>query len=252
MSPIWQACEGPNQIHPLQARVIRIVESQEQAATMVLVDNAEEQYVLEQLLDRSKPPQPIGTEAYHYLIWTPFRYPPLPYGSRFGQRTQRGIFYGSLTETTALAECAYYRYVFLAGLSIPLPSERLNTEHTTFEVQVETAYGLNLDATPFDAHSHTISDPLSYAASQLLGVAMRAAGVAAFSYRSARDFQTGINFGALTHTAIKSLQPEQSKQWLCTTTSNKVSFIEVHANKQPHSFSLENYLIQGRLPIPAC
>ena len=67
--------------------VYRIVETQEYAATMNLVDDLEEQELLEQLLDEVKPPYKKGTQKLHYLISTPFRYPPLKYGSRFGDRT---------------------------------------------------------------------------------------------------------------------------------------------------------------------
>lgn len=100
-------CNGAEYIHPLKVNVIRLVESQEQVATTKLVETLEEQHQLESLLESTKPAQPEGAGHYHYLIWTPFRYPPLPYGSRFGNRAQHGIFYGSLDDKTALAECAY-------------------------------------------------------------------------------------------------------------------------------------------------
>ena len=67
--------------------VFRIVETQEIAATTGLVDDLEEQHLLEQLLDKVKPSYREGTEKLHYLISTPFRYPPLKYGSRFGDIT---------------------------------------------------------------------------------------------------------------------------------------------------------------------
>ena len=42
-----------------------------------------------------------GTED--TLLSTPFRYPPLPYGSRFGRRHEHGIYYGSKRLDTNLA-----------------------------------------------------------------------------------------------------------------------------------------------------
>lgn len=249
---IWQACQGLAQIRPLIATAVRVVESQEQVATTRLVDTADEQHLLEQLLDRSKPTPPAGAEAYHYLLWTPFRYPPLPYGSRFGQRMQPGIFYASLTLPTALVECAYYRFVFLSGMSVPPPGERLTTEHTTFAVQVETNHGVVLEATPFDQYKDVISDPSRYESSQLLGAAMREVGVAAFTYHSARDIRGGVNIGAFRLDAFKSHQPENIRQWICTTTRDNVAFIEVHTNAQPHSFAVESFHVAGGFPIPAC
>ncbi len=62
----------------LQGRCWRLVESQEQIATHALVESLEEQALLEQLLDESKPSYPQGLQKKHYLIATPFRYPPLP------------------------------------------------------------------------------------------------------------------------------------------------------------------------------
>jgi RES domain len=249
---IWQMCQGATQIRPLSATVTRIVESQEQVATTLLVDSAAEQNLLEQLLDHSKPAPPQGAQAYHYLLWTPFRYPPLPYGSRFGQRMQPGIFYASLSARTALAECAYYRLVFMSGMSVPPPGARLTTEHTAFAVQVDTARGVHLDAAPFRQHADAISHPARYDASQLLGVAMRDAGVAAFTYCSARDAQGGVNLGAFQLDALKSRKPEARQQWICTTTLEHVDFIEVHASTLPQSFALASFLASGSLPIPAC
>ena len=130
---------------PLKATAVRIVESQEQIATIVLVSTLDEQHVLEQLLETTKPALPQGAETYGYLISTPFRYPPLPHGSRFGQRLQSGIYYGSLAIGTALAECAYYRFVFWSGMAVPPPGARLTTAHTTFEVHVAAARGVALD-----------------------------------------------------------------------------------------------------------
>lgn len=57
-----------------------MVESQEQVATLQLVDTLEEQALLEELLESSKPPVPADAEPLHYLLKTPFRYPPLRWG----------------------------------------------------------------------------------------------------------------------------------------------------------------------------
>ena len=55
---IWQACAGVEQIIPLCGRLVRLVENQGQVATLQLVDTLEEQALLEQLLESSKPPLP--------------------------------------------------------------------------------------------------------------------------------------------------------------------------------------------------
>jgi hypothetical protein len=252
VSQIWQDCQGWERIAPLHETAVRIVESQEQIATTELVNTLDEQHVLEQLLETTKPALPQGADAYDYLISTPFRYPPLPYGSRFGQRLQSGIYYGSLTIDTALAECAYYRFVFWSGMAVPPPGARLTTAHTTFEVQVAAARGIALDAKPFNQHTAVISDPAQYGASQQLGSTMREAGVEAFTFHSARDAEAGSNIGVFTLSAIQSRKPVNLRQWICTTTGEAVSFIEVHANRQPYSFSLSGFLVNSILPVPAC
>ncbi len=253
MSDIWQACTGPDQVHSLKANVVRVVESQEQVATTKLVDTSEEQHLLETILEQTKLPAPPGAKHYHYLIWTPFRYPPLPFGSRFGRRAEHGIFYGSLDNETALAECAYYRIVFLSGMEEPLPDgEPLTTGHSTFEVKFDTAQGIALEAAPFKDYTAQISDPIKYDISQSLGVAMREAGVEAFSYLSSR-FKDGINAGAFVLNAIKSRRPEHMQQWICTTTMDNVSFIRLHGREdQPFNYPRRQFLVDDLLPVPSC
>lgn len=80
MSEIWRQCKGERHIRPLQGRLVRLVESQEQVATLQLVDTLEEQALLEELLESGKPPVPADAEPLHYLLKTPFRYPPLRWG----------------------------------------------------------------------------------------------------------------------------------------------------------------------------
>jgi hypothetical protein len=72
-----------------------MVESQQQIATSSLVDDLAEQALLEELIERSKPPLRSGTERLHYLLATPFRYPPLRHGSRFGGRFEPSLLYGA-------------------------------------------------------------------------------------------------------------------------------------------------------------
>ena len=73
------------------------MESQEQVATNRLVATLAEQDLLESMLEASKPPLPKGTARLDYLLATPFRYPPLPHGSRFGGRHEPSLFYAGVT-----------------------------------------------------------------------------------------------------------------------------------------------------------
>ena len=116
---IWQACAGVEQIIPLRGRLVRLVENQGQVATLQLVDTLEEQALLEQLLESSKPSLPPGDEPLHYLLRTPFRYPPLRWGSRFGRRHEPSLFYAACRLETAMAETAFYRFVLWYGMVEP-------------------------------------------------------------------------------------------------------------------------------------
>ena len=106
-------------LKPLHAQVYRVAESQLIVATNTLVDTVEEQQLLEELLDGVKPNVPPECKKFDYLIYTPFRYPPLKHGSRFGLKTQASIFYGSTKIETTFAEMAYYRFVYYEGMKIP-------------------------------------------------------------------------------------------------------------------------------------
>jgi len=253
MPDIWTTCRGMECIKPLETLAFRIVESQERIATMSLVDTTEEQMLLEMLLDDNKPPLTDEVNnARHYLITTPFRYPPLPHGSRFGLRTRPGLFYASQDTKTTLAECAYYRFVFWQGMAEPPPVQRIMTEHTTFAVTVETDLGIALEKEPFSDFENEISSPTQYQSSQALGEDMRNAKVEAFTYYSARNTQQGINVGIYTANAIKSKRPLRQQLWSCITTAEQISFIHLHAKTKPINFYLQQFLHNERLPTPAC
>ena len=106
---VWDACNGAQQIGSLKGTLYRLVESQEQVATLGYVDTLDEQALLEEMLESTKPVYREGLMTYHYLLSTPFRYPPLKWGSRFGAVHEPSIFYGGSTVDVTLAESAYYR-----------------------------------------------------------------------------------------------------------------------------------------------
>jgi len=110
----------------LQGPVLRLVQQQGITSLDPLVDNLEQLARLEALVETSKPPLPAagpGTPS-HPLLTTPFRYPPLRHGSRFGSRQSRGLFYGSRSRGGSLVEGAYYGLLFWEGLIDPPPAPR--------------------------------------------------------------------------------------------------------------------------------
>jgi hypothetical protein len=247
---LWAACNASLAPEVLEGEVLRLVESQEQVATTALVDDLAEQAVLEDLLEAVKPPRRPGTEAMHYLLATPFRYPPLHHGSRFGSRFEPGIFYGAMELTTALAECAYYRLVFWTGMAVPPPSGRLRTQHTIFGVRYRGERGLRLHAPPCVAHESVLRHPSDYAPTQRLGRALRDAGIALVEYRSARDPAGGINLAVFDPAALVSRQPLHPEAWLCETRADAVVYSGPRG-RPVMTFPLALFQVAGELSLPA-
>ena len=106
---------NPDWVHEFSADLhmpaFRMVETQYVAATMRLVDSADEQLMLEEMLEASKPPLPQQASGLHYLLAAPFRYVPQT-GSRFRAVNSPGIWYGADDAYCACAEIAYWRQRF--------------------------------------------------------------------------------------------------------------------------------------------
>ncbi len=248
-SSIWTRCAGDSELRALHLSPWRAVEAQHQVSTRKLVGSLAEQELLEDLLERSKPPA-AGGPALHYLLATPFRYPPLRHGSRFGTRQERGIWYGAETRRTAFAEVAYYRFVFLAGTAADLGT--LGAELTLFTVHARSSRGVDLLGAPFDAHRDAIASPASYADSQALGAAMRAAGVELFRYPSARDAEGGAAVGAFTPAVFGRAKPRGIEGWRCTVSAAAAEFAKRdYFARESYAFTREQFLVEGVLPAPA-
>ena len=217
---------------------------------MTIVDgNLADQDRLERLLDASKPDHVPGTESLHYLLATPFRYPPLRHGSRFGSTLEPSLFYGSAAVEVALAETAYYRLVFRADAA-DLP-ERIVSRHTVFEAPWATASGLRLQEAPFDAWRAALVDPVDYSATQALGTALRGEGIEAIEFVSARDPERGLNVALFVPGALASNAPSAEGAWLCNASDAEVVFRSRTRPARLLRFDRETFAVDGRLPRPA-
>jgi hypothetical protein len=248
VSEIWRACAERAVPIELAGTIHRLVESQEQVATNALVKTLAEQALLEDLLEQSKPPLDGERLGLHYLLATPFRYPPLPWGSRFGSRFEPSLFYAARTVETVLAEGAFYRFVFWTGMATPPPAP-LHTRHTVFAAEVRSARGLALQDAPFAAHESALTDPRDYGATQALGRALRAAGIEAFEYLSARDPRRGRNLALFTPRAFAATEPARLDEWLCDTDAATVTFYSRHGGGF-REYPLGTFLVDGVLPAP--
>ena len=248
-STIWTQSAAHSRIRPLAAEPWRVVEAQHRIGTRKLVDSDREQTVLEELLESAKPPMP-GDRRLHYLLSTPFRYPPLPHGSRFGGRWEQGVWYGSDTLRTAFAEVAYYRLIFLEGTDADLGT--LETDLSAFRAPVLTKRGLNLSTKWFERWRASLASKSSYADTQPFGSAMREAGVEAFRYRSARDAAGGTNVGLLTPAVFTSRRPRALQTWHSTSSRHAVEFTRRdYFERQTFRFPREEFVVVGALPHPA-
>jgi hypothetical protein len=188
---------------------------------MRLVDGLDEQALLEQLLEQSKPPLPAGTGSLHYLLATPFRYPPrYPGGSRFRAATEPGVFYGADEQRTACAELGYWRWRFL--MDAPALARLTPLAHTLFRCDV-AGNAVDLMSVPFARDADRWSSRNDYSHCQQLGGAARAAGVELIRYRSVRDPQGGACTAVLAPAAFTS-KPRDEQSWLLTVTRTRVAW----------------------------
>ncbi len=188
-------------------------------------------------------------DGLHYLLFTPFRYPPLRHGSRFGVKTERGIWYGSQTLPTCFAELAYYRLLFLEDTAADLSP--LLVELTSFQAVVRTSRGVDLTSEVFRAHRGRIASPSRYETAQKLGRTMRADSVEAVRYPSARD-RGGVNVAVFSPQAFARRVPENLETWLCVATKERVELSRKDYLEERESMVFERavFEVKGRLPAP--
>lgn len=250
-SDLWNACDAQSHIQPIHGTLYRLVEGQEQIATRNVVDTLEEQSLLEDLLDTSKPPYKLDDPQLHYLLKSPFRYPPLLWGSRFGRTYEPSLFYGACSAEVTLSESAYYRFVYWYSIDEPAEvKQTFKSQHTMFTVGYTADQGLKLHESPFDQHLKALTDPVNYQISQKLGSDMRSNGIQAFEYASARDKNHGTCVALFGPESFKEPQPANLESWLCDITETHVYFKSVGHSKLL-IFPVSDFLINGKFPTPA-
>jgi hypothetical protein len=243
----WRRVSGRAPVVPLLGTLHRIVENQEQKVTVPLVDGLDEHDLLERLIEDSKPPLAAELRRLDYLLRAPWRYPPLPWGSRFGSRWEPGIFYGALSEAALLAEAAFYRLVFLSGMEVPFPDPVIS-QHTRFEARYQTEAGRRLDQPPFSRHEDVLRHPAEYGPCQSLGSVLREAGTVAFTYVSARATGRALNVGLFRPAGLRSRRHLRPVAGLCETRHDGVRF---SFRGRLSWFPREQFLVDGDLPRPA-
>ena len=233
-----------------------MVELQASSSTRVLVSSSQAHDRLEEILDSGKPqiqllPREKGCEKLHYLLLTPFRYPPLSFGSRFGTIYQRGMFYASVDIKTAATEKAFYRLFLAKGTKGKVGGK--NISFTSFESKVETQLGLDLTKAPFDKFQAQICSKTTYREAQVLGGHLREEGIQAFVVNSARTDLLSTNLNVISPLAFdkKHLIQNTFENWVCFYTKESV---ELYMKKDPIQsrlvFNDQNFLVNGTFPHP--
>ena len=218
-----------------RATLWRGVEAQHRIATLRVVDTVEEQDLLEQVLEASKPPWPRECEGLHYLLATPFRYAS-PWPSRFRAPGDPGVWYGAQRLATACAETGYWRWRF-AQDSDGLRGLPVLGELTFFEA---TASGRRVDLTrpPWDRLRSAWTADADYASCQALARAARAAGVAWIRYHSVRDPAHGPCGAVLEPSALALGDLTRQQTWAYKVTGGTVLMrpLGVASPAQPLTF----------------
>jgi hypothetical protein len=189
-----------------------MVEAQHHISTMKLVDNADEQRTLEELLDRSKPPVPVECRDHHWLLFTPFRYD-AGSDSRFRRAGRTpGVFYAAEAVETSVAEIAFWRLLFfIESPATPWPSNPL--ELTAFQARYATQLCIDLTIPPYDTRRAEWTHATDYTACHQLADEARAMGANTVRSISARDPAGGINISLLSCAAFAEREPRQYQSW---------------------------------------
>jgi hypothetical protein len=209
----WTPDALSSEVCSIANNVWRLVETQSKNSTMKLVDTLDEQNLLEQLLEDTKPPVPEECSHLHYLLFTPFRYDPgMPTSvSRFRREGQKeGVFYSALYVETAVAEMAFYRMLFFSeSPETKLPDNAC--QFTAFTVPIRTSRALDLTSPPLSEDGELWADKLNYGPCLQLADNARAADIdCIFSY-SVRDPENGKNASILKCRVFADPSPDRTK-----------------------------------------
>jgi hypothetical protein len=220
--------------------VWRMVEAQHRISTNRLAANAEDQKLLEELVEEVKPLLPPAARGLHYLLATPFRYGHNK-ASRFRHAGERpGIFYASEHAATAVAETAYWRLLFFSrspGFAPPAST----VEHSAFTVPVRTARMIDLTAEPFAARAASWTDPDDYAACQALAAQARRIETQAIRYTSARDPKGRANLALLDPAAFAASAPKIAQTWLLRYEAGRMTAFAALPSQERHDFTFDQF-----------
>jgi hypothetical protein len=180
---------------------------------MKLTDDLEEQTLLENLIEETKPIVPEECRHHNYLLLTPFRYIPYPFNSRFRRAgSSDGVFYASEFSETAIAEAGFYRLLFfIESPDTPWPENP--SEHTAFAVDIATRKAIDLMRPPLVRDRILWTDLSDYTPCLDLADLARIATIEAIRYESVRDPQSRPNVALLSCWAFAANDVVDRQTW---------------------------------------
>jgi hypothetical protein len=213
-SNTWTPAALSSDARPLAGTCWRLVEAQHYVSTLKLVDSVDEQELLEELIETTKPPLPPECRDLHYLLSTPFRYASVyPTGSRFRRAGMtEGVFYAAETPHTAVAEMAFYRLLFFSE-SPDTPWPMNPAEYTAFSAKYKTKKAIDLTRGKYGSDRAKWTHPTDDRNCQAFADAARAAKIEIIRYESVRYLAHGMNIALLSCRAFASQKPIDQQTW---------------------------------------
>lgn len=235
-SSTWTPAALSSDARSLAGTCWRLVEAQHRVSTLKLVDSVDEQEMLEDLIQASKPSLPPECHHLHYLLSTPFRYGAVyPTGSRFRRAgLTEGVFYAAEAPETAVAEVAFYRLLFYAeSPGTPWPANA--AEYTAFSAKYATRKAIDLAKGKYARDRARWMHPTDYAPCQALAEIARSAGIDVIRYTSVRDPQQKTNVALLACRAFVGHKPTNFQTWhirlsaagvhaICESPKSRITF----------------------------
>lgn len=235
---IWTHIALQSKANPWAGAGWRAVEAQHKNATLSLMHgNLHDQAALENILDEVKPIFPQEAKELHWLLSTPFRYPPRKGGSRFRAEDESGVFYGAEDCKTACAEVGYWRWQFWMD-SDGLRGHSKTLQLTLFEFHAQTVRGIDLTAPPFSSNRSEWMHPSDYSRTQALAAQARLANIELIRYASVRNIG-GICLAILSPNMFRGLEAYRNHQQTWNLHIEPPAYITWQRELSGEGFSFE-------------
>lgn len=190
---------------------------------MKLADSVDEQRILEELLDETKPPVPDECRHLDYLMFTPFRYTAVHDTRYRAKGDPRGVFYAAETVETAAAELSFYRALFYLESPETEPP-RQPFSMTAFSCIVASEKCLDAHR-QFDAvQLSALSQPVNYKPCHSLVETVRQRAGQIIRFPSVRQ-KHGTNLAVLDCAAFRETRPRRKEAWWFSIRADRVSAI---------------------------